>query len=76
MLAETRPIPEEYREPVRHARMLHNQCLFRDSMMTIRVLQVGLGPIGLEAYLGAPESFDSVLIDGSPRIYSKVHGGT
>jgi len=29
----------------------------------------------LDAYLGAPESFDSVLIDGSPRIFSKVHGG-
>ena len=29
----------------------------------------------LDAYLGAPESFDSVLIDGSPRIYSKVQGG-
>jgi hypothetical protein len=29
----------------------------------------------LEAYLGAPESYDSVLIDGSPRIYSKIDGG-
>ena len=29
----------------------------------------------LDAYLGAPESFDSILIDGSPRVYSKVHGG-
>jgi 2,4-diaminopentanoate dehydrogenase len=29
----------------------------------------------LEAYLGAPESYDSVLIEGSPRIYSKVAGG-
>ncbi|MGH9253047.1 MAG: NAD(P)H-dependent amine dehydrogenase family protein [Vicinamibacterales bacterium] len=29
----------------------------------------------LEAYLGAPESFDSVLIEGSPRIYSKIDGG-
>ena len=29
----------------------------------------------LEAYLGAPESFDSVLIEGSPRIYSKIEGG-
>jgi 4-hydroxy-tetrahydrodipicolinate reductase len=47
------------------------------------ISQEGVGYIGnepkirlqLEAYLGAPESFDSVLIDGSPRIYSKVHGG-
>jgi len=29
----------------------------------------------LEAYLGAPESYDSVLIEGSPRIHSKVQGG-
>ena len=29
----------------------------------------------LEAYLGAPESYESVLIEGSPRIYSKVEGG-
>jgi len=29
----------------------------------------------LEAYLGAPDSYDSVLIEGSPRIYSKIHGG-
>jgi 4-hydroxy-tetrahydrodipicolinate reductase len=29
----------------------------------------------LEAYLGAPESFDSVLIEGSPRINSKIAGG-
>ena len=28
-----------------------------------------------EAYLGAPDSYDSVLIEGSPRIYSKVEGG-
>jgi 4-hydroxy-tetrahydrodipicolinate reductase len=29
----------------------------------------------LEAYLGAPESFDSVLIEGSPRIHSRIAGG-
>ena len=29
----------------------------------------------LEAYLGAPESYDSVLIEGLPRIYSKIEGG-
>ena len=29
----------------------------------------------LEAYLGAAESYDSVLIDGTPRIYSKIEGG-
>jgi 2,4-diaminopentanoate dehydrogenase len=29
----------------------------------------------LEAYLGAPASYDSVLIEGSPRISSKIDGG-
>jgi 4-hydroxy-tetrahydrodipicolinate reductase len=29
----------------------------------------------LEAYLGAPESYDSVLIEGTPRIFSKIDGG-
>jgi 2,4-diaminopentanoate dehydrogenase len=47
------------------------------------VIQTGAGYIGgdakvslrLEAYLGAPQSYDSVLIEGSPRIYSKIEGG-
>jgi 4-hydroxy-tetrahydrodipicolinate reductase len=29
----------------------------------------------MEAYLGAPESFDAVRIEGSPRLVSKVEGG-
>jgi 4-hydroxy-tetrahydrodipicolinate reductase len=29
----------------------------------------------LEAYLGAPESYDSVLIEGSPRLQSTIAGG-
>jgi len=47
------------------------------------VLQTAVGYVGdqakvslrLEAYLGAPQSYDSVLIEGSPRIYSKIDGG-
>jgi hypothetical protein len=47
------------------------------------IIQTGRGYIGdtakvslrLEAYLGAPESYDAVLIEGSPRIYSKIEGG-
>jgi 4-hydroxy-tetrahydrodipicolinate reductase len=47
------------------------------------VIQTGAGYIGseakvllhLEAYLGAPHPYDSVLIEGSPRIYSKIEGG-
>ncbi|HEY6359571.1 MAG TPA: hypothetical protein VIX63_00635 [Vicinamibacterales bacterium] len=45
--------------------------------------QEGIGYVGgepriklhMEAYLGAPESYDSVTIEGSPRIHSKVEGG-
>lgn len=29
----------------------------------------------LEAYLGAPSAYDSVLIEGTPRLYSKIEGG-
>ena len=29
----------------------------------------------LEAYLGARESYESVLIEGSPRIHSRIDGG-
>jgi hypothetical protein len=29
----------------------------------------------MEAYLGAPESYDSVEIDGSPRLQMKIAGG-
>jgi 2,4-diaminopentanoate dehydrogenase len=47
------------------------------------IVQDGVGYAGsepliklhMEAYLGAPESYDSVLIEGSPRIHSKVAGG-
>jgi len=47
------------------------------------IIQTGTGYVNgdakislrLEAYLGAPESYESVLIEGSPRIYSKVAGG-
>jgi 4-hydroxy-tetrahydrodipicolinate reductase len=47
------------------------------------IVQDGVGYVGrdakirlhLEAYLGAPESYDTVLIEGSPRISSKISGG-
>ena len=47
------------------------------------IVQDGIGYVSgkariqlhLEAYLGAPQSYDSVLIEGSPRIYSKIEGG-
>lgn len=47
------------------------------------IIQDGVGVVGgeprivlhMEAYLGAPESYDAVTIEGSPRIYSKIEGG-
>jgi len=47
------------------------------------LIQTGTGFVGteakislrLEAYLGAPEPYDSVLIEGLPRIYSRIEGG-
>ena len=47
------------------------------------IIQDGVGIVGgepritlrLEAYLGAPQPYDSVLIEGSPRIHSRIEGG-
>jgi len=47
------------------------------------LIQEGTGFVGgkplirlhMEAYLGAPESYDSVTIEGSPRIEEKISGG-
>ncbi len=47
------------------------------------IIQRGTGYVGgearirlrLEAYLGAPESYESVQIEGSPRIHSRIAGG-
>jgi 2,4-diaminopentanoate dehydrogenase len=47
------------------------------------LIQTGAGYVGdeakvslrLEAYLGAPQSYDTVLIEGSPRIHSTIAGG-
>lgn len=47
------------------------------------IVQTGTGYRGgepvivlhMEAYLGAPESFDAVTVTGSPNLYSKIAGG-
>lgn len=47
------------------------------------IIQDGIGymkgkpviTLHMEAYLGAPESFDAVTVEGNPRITSKVSGG-
>src|SRR5436190_6485826 len=62
---------------------VHSELLAVDPGYVAGISQEGIGYIGeeakihlqLDAYLGAPESFDSVLIDGSPRLYWKVQGG-
>jgi 4-hydroxy-tetrahydrodipicolinate reductase len=62
---------------------VHSELLAVDPGYVAGISQEGIGYIDdevkihlqLDAYLGAPESFDSVLIDGSPRLYSKVQGG-
>jgi 4-hydroxy-tetrahydrodipicolinate reductase len=54
-----------------------------DAGQVCGVIQTGVGyvkgapliSLRLEAYLGAPESYDSVLIEGSPRIHSTIAGG-
>ena len=62
---------------------VHSELLAVDPGYVAGISQEGIGYVGeeakihlqLDAYLGAPESFDSVLIDGSPRLYWKVQGG-
>jgi hypothetical protein len=62
---------------------VHSELLAVDPGYVAGISQEGVGYVAddakirlqLDAYMGAPESFDSVLIDGSPRIYSKVQGG-
>lgn len=62
---------------------VESELLAVDPGYVAGISQEGVGYVGdeakirlqLDAYFGAPESFDSVLIDGSPRIYSKVQGG-
>jgi 4-hydroxy-tetrahydrodipicolinate reductase len=62
---------------------VNSELLAVDPGYVAGISQEGIGYVGdevkillqLDAYMGAPESFDSVLIDGSPRIYSKVQGG-
>lgn len=62
---------------------VHSELLAVDPGYVAGINQEGVGYVGtdakirlqLDAYLGAPESFDSVLIDGTPHLYSKIQGG-
>jgi 4-hydroxy-tetrahydrodipicolinate reductase len=64
-------------------RTVESEYLAVDAGYVCGIVQDGVGYVNgaplvrlhMEAYLGAPESFDSVLIEGSPRIHSKIAGG-
>jgi 2,4-diaminopentanoate dehydrogenase len=65
------------------SRTVESELLAVDAGYVCGIVQDGIGYVKgeerirlhLEAYLGAPQSFDSVLIEGSPRIHSKIDGG-
>jgi hypothetical protein len=64
-------------------RTVESEYLAVDPGYVCGIIQDGVGyvkgepliTLHMEAYLGAPESYDSVLIEGSPRLHSKIAGG-
>lgn len=70
-------------EPKMATETIEGELLAVDPGYVCGIVQDGAGYVNgdarirlhLEAYLGAPESYDSVLIEGSPRIQSKIEGG-
>ena len=70
-------------EPKLATATIESELLAVDPGYVCGIVQDGVGYVNgeprirlhLEAYLGAPEPFDSVLIEGSPRIESKIAGG-
>jgi 2,4-diaminopentanoate dehydrogenase len=64
-------------------RTVQSEYLAVDPGFVCGIIQDGVGyvkgepliTLHMEAYLGAPESYDSVLVEGSPRLYSKIAGG-
>ena len=63
--------------------MVESEFLAVDPGYVCGIVQDGIGwkngkaliTLHMEAYLGAPESFDSVVIEGVPRIEQKISGG-
>ena len=70
-------------QPKMAERTVESEYLAVDPGYVCGIVQDGVGyvkgepliTLHMEAYLGAPESYDSVLIEGSPRLYSKIDGG-
>ena len=62
---------------------VESELLAVDPGYVCGIIQRGIGYVGgepkiklrLEAYLGAPESYESVHVHGSPNIHSKIAGG-
>lgn len=70
-------------KPVIAEKTVESEFLAVDPGYVCGIVQDGIGwkngkpivTLHMEAYLGAPESYDSVLIEGSPRIEQKIAGG-
>ena len=70
-------------EPVIATETIEGTLLAVDPGYVSGIVQDGIGYVKgeptirlhLEAYLGAPESYDAIVIEGSPRISSKIAGG-
>ena len=70
-------------EPKIADRDVASDLLAVDAGYVCGIVQRGVGYVGgqpliklrLEAYLGAPEAYESVTIEGSPRIHSRIEGG-
>jgi hypothetical protein len=70
-------------KPVIAEKAVTSEFLAVDAGYVCGIVQDGIGwkngkpivTLHMEAYLGAPESYDSVLIEGSPRIEQKIAGG-
>ena len=62
---------------------VESELLAVDAGYVAGIIQDGVGYVQneprirlhMEAYLGAPKSYDSILIEGSPRIASRIDGG-
>ncbi len=70
-------------KPVIAEKTVESEYLAVDPGYVCGIVQDGIGwkngkpiiTLHMEAYLGAPESYDSVLLEGSPRIEQKIAGG-
>ncbi len=69
--------------PMMATEPVESELLAVDAGYVAGIIQNGVGYVKgepkirlrLEAYLGAPRSYESVLIEGSPRIHSTIEGG-